>query len=170
MPHWDRPPERDPFRFDRFKPAIHRVESVGYDQRAGEVLDYLQRSLGQSKFLRIKYGLIDAQGTLDRLSRLESGWDSYGAEPPGPEAIRSSKEVLDQLAGDLILPSTIVPSAEGCVSIYFMTGDRTAFVESNNQGGQALVMYDRNGDVNVLEIGLDISSSEVGGRILAYLG
>lgn len=170
MPHWDKPRERDPFRFERFKPAIHRVESVSYGQRTGEVLEYWQRSLGQSKFLRVKYGLIDAEGTLDRLSRLESGWDSYGAAPPGPEAIQLSKEVLNQLAGDLILPSTIVPSAEGGVSIYFMTGDRTAFVETNNEGVQALVMYDRNGALDVLEIGRDISPSEVGGKILAYLG
>jgi hypothetical protein len=51
---------------------------------------------------------------------------------------------------------SIVPSAEGGVSIYFMAGHRTAYVESYNQGSQALVMYDENGDVEVLEIGRDM--------------
>jgi len=36
-------------------------------------------------------------------------------------AVRASKEILEELAGALILPSTIVPSAEGGISIYFMT-------------------------------------------------
>ncbi len=47
---------------------------------------------------------------------------------------------------------------------------RTVYVESYNQGFQALVMYDQDGNAEVLEIGRDIPKTDVSGRILAYLG
>ena len=159
-----------PFRPDRFGPAVHRVETPSYNQRTSELRDDWLRRLEQSTFLTIKYGLIDAEGALDRISNLERNWDTYGAEPPSANAIRAAKEILEELAGALILPSTIVPSAEGGVSIYFMTSHRTVYVESYNRGSQALVMYDHNGSAEVLEIGSDIPRADVSGRILAYLG
>jgi len=159
-----------PFRPDRFGPAVHRVETPSYNQRTSELRDDWLRRLEQSTFLTIKYGLIDAEGALDRISSMERDWDSYGAEPPNANSVRASKEILEELAGALILPSTIVPSAEGGVSIYFMTGHRTVYIESYNQGSQTLVMYDHNGNAEVLEIGRDISRADVAGRILTYLG
>ncbi len=84
--------------------------------------------------MTIKYGLIDAEEALDRISNMERDWDSYGAEPPSANAIRASRETLEELASALILPSTIVPSAEGGVSFYFMTGHRTVYVETYNRG------------------------------------
>jgi len=170
MPAVQMPPERDPFWHDRFIPAICRVETGNYSQRTRELRDDWFRRRDQSTFLTIKYGLIDAERALDRISNMERDWDSYGAEPPSADAVRASKEILEELAGALILPSTIVPSAEGGVSIYFMTGRRTVYVESYNQGSQALVMYDNNGDAEVLEIGREIPRADVSGRILAYLG
>lgn len=170
MPAIQMPPERDPFRLDRFKTAIHRVETASYNQRTGELRDDLTRWRVQSTFLTIKYGLIDAEAALDRISKMERDWDSYGAEPPDANAVRASKEILEELAGSLILPSTIVPSAEGGVSIYFMTGHRTVYIESYNQGSQTLVMYDQDGTAEVLEIGPDIPRTDVADRILAYLG
>jgi hypothetical protein len=101
---------------------------------------------------------------------MEGNWDSYGAEPPGANAIRAAKEILEEFAGAQILPSTIVPSAEGGVSIYFMTGHRTVYVENYNQGSQTLVMYDQNGNAEVLEIERDIPRAAVSSRVLAYLG
>ena len=168
MPAAHIPPESDPFRFERFKPAIHGVETPNYNQRTGEFRDDLFSRRKQSVFLRIKYGLIDAKGELHRISSMEPDWDSYGAEPPSAEAIRASQEILEELAGALILPSAIVPSAGG--GVYFMAGDRTVYVESYNQGSQALVMYGQHGNAEVLEIGRDILRSDVGGKILAYLG
>ena len=164
------PPERDTFRFDRFRPAIHRVETPNYNERIGELLEDWWRRQEQSIFLKLKYGRIDAGLELHRISNLEADWDSYGAEAPSATAIRASQEVLEELAGALILPSTIVPSAEGGVSIYFMTGDRTVYIENYNQGSQVLVMYDRHGNTEVLEVGRDIVRADIGGKILAYLG
>jgi hypothetical protein len=50
-----------------------------------------------------------------------------------------------------------------------MSGQRTVYVESYNHGTQVLVMYDQEGNADVLEIGRDIPLDEVGTRILAYL-
>jgi hypothetical protein len=120
--------------------------------------------------LRIKYGLIDAERELDNISNMASDWDSYGAEPPSPAAILASRQILNELAEKLILPSSIVPSAGGGVSIYFMRGDRTAYIESYNEGSQALVMYDDEANTEVLELGRDIDRDAAGSRILAFLG
>jgi hypothetical protein len=170
MPAAQTPAEHDPFRFDRFPPAIHEVETENYKRRTGEIRDDLSRMLAQSTFWTIKYGLIDAERELDRISNMEPDWDSYGAEPPSDKAIRATRETLKELVGDLLLPSAIVPSAEGGVSIYFMSGNRTAYIETYNQGSQALVMYDQQGNTEVLELGNDINRVAVGRRILAYLG
>jgi hypothetical protein len=158
-------PPHDPFQLDRFKP----VETKNYNDQTGELRDYLSRRLKQSAFLKIKYGLINAQRELDKISNLETNWDSNGAAPPSADSIQASREILDELAGDLILPSTIVPSAEGGVSVYFMTGNRTAYVESDNQGSQVLVLHDQDGDTEVFELGQDIQRTEVSNRIVAYL-
>jgi hypothetical protein len=164
------PPAQGPFRIERFVPAIQRVETPSYNLRLGELQDDWRRRLEQSPFLQIKYGLIDAEGALDRISRLQTDWDSYGAEPPGAGAIQASREILTELAGDLILPSAIVPSASGGVSIYCMTGPRTAYIEVYDEGTSALVMYDQSGNAEVLEVGSEILRSGVGRRILEYLG
>ena len=151
MPTLQMPPDHAPFRPDSFRTSIRQVQTSNYNKRVREIGDQLSGSREQSTYLTIKYGLIDALEALDRISGMEKNWDSYGSEPPSADAIRASKETLDQLAGELLLPSTIVPSAEGGVSIYFMTGSRTAYVESYNQGSQSLVMYDEDdGSVEVL--------------------
>ncbi len=164
------PPEHDPFRFDRFLPVIPRLRRRTISGALGRSGMTCRRRLAQSTFWTIKYGLIDAERELDRISNMEPDWDSYGAEPPSDNAIRATRETLKELAGDLLLPSAIVPSAEGGVSIYFMSGNRTAYIETYNQGSQALVMYDQQGNTEVLELGNDINRVAVGRRILAYLG
>lgn len=125
-----------------------------------------------STFLTVKYGLIDGEGELDRISRLEGNWDSYGAEPVSREALAASRQILKELAATLILPSAIVPSAGGGTSIYFIRGDRTAYIENYNDGTQALVMYggpDGADTAEVLEVGEDIRSIDVGNRIARHL-
>jgi hypothetical protein len=128
------------------------------------------KTLERSTFLTIKYGLIDGEKELDRISRLGPNWDSYGAEPPSANAVRASREILNELAGALMLPSAIVPSASGGISIYFIRGDRTAYIENYNDGTQALVMYgDDQEAAEVLEIGVDVRPEELSNRISRHL-
>lgn len=154
---------------DRFVPAIHRVETANYAELLREWSNMFSQRLSQSTFLTIKYGLINVEQELNNVSELQRGWDSYGAEPPTAEAIAASRTILRELAGALICPSAIVPSAEGGVSIYFIKDNRTVYIENYNDGAQALVTYDRSGHTDVFEIGTDIPSADVGNRISRYL-
>ena len=147
---------------DRFVPTVLETR----DQVGRAWLKTLERST----FLTIKYGLLDSEKELDRISRLEGNWDSYGAEPPSADAVRVSKEILKELAGALMLPSAIVTSASGGVSIYFMRADRTAYIENYNDGTQALVTYgDAQEAPEVLEIGVDVRPEELSNRISRHL-
>jgi hypothetical protein len=170
MPSAQLPPPIATLRLDGFGPEIQRVETQNYDQLTKRILNNLLEMFNQSAFLTVKYGLINAEKELDRLSGMELNWDSYGAQPPSAAAIQNSREILRELSGALILPSTIVPSAEGGVSAYFMSGNRIAYIETYNGGSQALVMYDQRGETEVLEIERDIPKADVSARILAYLG
>jgi len=142
---------------DKIPPIIRYEHTPSYD-------------LNQSAFLRVKYGLIDANTRLDWISKLQKNWDSYGAEPPSQKAIEASRQILAELAPQLILPTTIVPSADGGVSTYFIVAQRSAYIETYNDGSQALVLYDRAGHSDVLEIGSELPVSAVGEKILGYLG
>src|SRR6266852_3425578 len=109
---------------DRFVPAIRRVETSNYAELLREWSNMFSQRLSQSTFLTTKYGLINVEQELDNVSELQHGWDSYGAAPPTAEAIGASRTILRELAGALMCPSAIVPSAEGGVSIYFIKDDR----------------------------------------------
>lgn len=155
--------------FDGFGQEVHRVATESYSTRTDELRRVWSRMLSQSAFLTIKYGMIDAERVLTRMSGLDNNWDSYGAEPPTAEAIQASRLILAKLYEALIRPSTIVPSASGGISIYFFSGDRSAYIENYNDGAQALVMYDRQGSTKVLELGRDIQSELVATTISSYL-
>jgi len=145
------------------------VQTDNYRPTATQALAVWVEKRSQSTSLRIKYGLMDAESELSRLSVLRSNWDSYGADAPSAQAIDAARIILNELAATLIRPSTVVASASGGVSIYFMHGNRTAYIENYNDGSQALVMYDQNGSTEVLELGIDLDRAEVGGRILRHL-
>jgi hypothetical protein len=159
-------PYPGPCETSRLLPPIRRPqpETISLDDLLREGF-----KTSGSAFWTIKYGLTHAEQELDGLGNLAQNWDSYGAEPPSREAIQASRTVLAELAGALILPSTIVPSASGGVSIYFMSGDRTAYIESYNDGNQALVMYGEHEPPEVLELGTEIQPHDLGHRITTYL-
>jgi len=153
------------------KPPVFHVETQNYNEKTSEIWSDWRRRLGQSTFLSVKYGLNDAEAMLDRVGTVQYNWDSYGSEPPSIDAIQAARQMLAVLAEAMVLPTTIVPSAEGGVSIYFMTGgDRTVYIETYNNGSQALVMYDQDGNTEVSEIGREVAESDVASRILDYLG
>ena len=170
MPVLQPPPPSNELRLDRYLPAHQITAETSCKVEPGELL-----KLNNSAFLSVKYArinrLVNEEHELERISRLAPDWDSYGAEPPAQESINSAKSILGLLAGVQVLPSSIVPSAGGGVSIYFVKGDRTAYVENYNNGSQALVMYDDQGFTEVLEIGngSDLLPGEVSDRIVRFL-
>src|SRR6266481_506682 len=83
--------------FDRFGPGLRRVETENYSQRTDELARDWRKMISQSAFLRIKYGMIDAENELEAISHLTADWDSYGAEAPSPAAISAAKSILEKL-------------------------------------------------------------------------
>jgi hypothetical protein len=136
----------------------------------GHVEADLQKWLNGSQFLTIKYGMINSEEILQRLSHLSPNWDSYGAPSPNANAVQASREVLKHLAENHILPTSIVASAEGGIAIYFMRGERSAYIESDNEGDQTLVLYGRQIPTEVLEVETEIPRTDISARLLRFLG
>ncbi|MEQ1946443.1 MAG: hypothetical protein ABL995_04605 [Bryobacteraceae bacterium] len=141
------------------------LRSIATETLQGNIADWFT----STPFLTIKYGLIDADEQLRRLSSLVDNWDSYGAPAPSPLSISKAKSVLQTLCTNLIRPSTIVASASGGISIYFLNGEKSAYIENCNDGEQVLVMYDQRSTTDVLEIGTDIQIDDIARHLTRHL-
>lgn len=82
-----------------------------------------------------------AEQKLNDMASLAPNWDSYGAQPPNPEARVRAREILIVLQGLSLPPSAIVPSSEGGVAICFLESGRYADIECLNTGEILAVTY-----------------------------
>jgi hypothetical protein len=89
---------------------------------------------------------------LERLAKLEMGWDSYDAEPPNTVSLYWAKQILEILFDMNFCPMKIVPSAENGVGIVFRKGDRYADVECFNTGEIVAVTNTRSTESEAWEI------------------
>jgi hypothetical protein len=107
---------------------------------------------GSSKFLERQRRFELLKRSLIGLTSLSQGWDSYDSQPPSTAATRSAVNFLRKLYDGPLLPSSIVPSAEGGVALYFLSGDRNAYAEFRNSGELVLALYDHETDPIVREL------------------
>ena len=84
------------------------------------------------------------QAALRKLEALEADWDAYGAPPPNLLARTNANFVLDRAFHLGVVPTTVLPSAEGGVFIGFDgPAGRRANVECFNDGtGYAATVAD----------------------------
>ncbi|MDZ4820638.1 MAG: hypothetical protein SGJ20_16865 [Planctomycetota bacterium] len=73
-----------------------------------------------------------ANKALDKLKLLEDDWDSYGADAPNLQSIRTARIVLYVAAEMGFEPISIDASVEGGVCISWLNGDRYGDIESFN--------------------------------------
>lgn len=78
--------------------------------------------------------LLVAKQTIDTLSTLDAGRNSYAADPPNASALYWARKILDILSNSGVAPAKIVPSAEGGVGICFIAKNKYADVECLNSG------------------------------------
>lgn len=73
---------------------------------------------------------------LDSFRSLQTGWDSYEAEPPNETALENARQVLLLfIESESSLPIRVAPSAEGGVALIFSKGDsKYADIECFNDG------------------------------------
>ena len=86
---------------------------------------------------------------LTQLSKLDEGWDSYGAAAPNQSAIDSTLEVLNNLASEDLQPSSIDASVEGGICISFQTKGHYGDIECFNSG-EIFAVTSKNGEDTVV--------------------
>ncbi len=119
------------------------MRSFGVDPgRFSEYLRYLQMI---PKFEWLKE-------TLAEMTALGTNWDTYGAEPPGRNALSRADEILLMLRRSSLLPTKVVASSEGGVAICFIEGDRYADIECLNTNETLAVTYKGTDEPVVWEI------------------
>jgi hypothetical protein len=107
----------------------------------------LTRSSESSEFLTRMRLLAERRQEVESLARLQDNWNSYGSPAPTPASISSAKGTLSLLQRVLLVPSKVLPSAEGGVALTFLSETRNrAVIESLNNGESFILMYDLDGN------------------------
>lgn len=71
---------------------------------------------------------------LDKMRRIEHGWDGYGAPAPSDAAILNAEGFMSHLQKKNLNPSRVAPSVVGGVGITRKKGKRRVYVEFFNDG------------------------------------
>jgi hypothetical protein len=93
------------------------------------------------KDLQLKPKFDQAEQALKDMAKLMPNWNSYGAAPPSRETRDRAAETLVSLQRLSFLPTKVVPSSEGGVTIFFIREDRYADIEFLNTGEMLAVTY-----------------------------
>lgn len=160
------------FRRTRQSVAVYRQCDPGTSV-IRELYDFLARqvseSTSQSAFLRSSAAFAHLRTVLEEAITIQPDWNGYQAPSPDTEAVRAASAFLDALEDNNLVPTTIVPSAEGGIAIYFNDGGRTAYVEYGNEGDVVLGMYADTGEPQVLDVTAWPSSNDAIAAIRGYL-
>jgi hypothetical protein len=105
-----------------------------------------------SEFLERQRRFQFLEKSLLGLMSLAQGWDSYDSEPPSSLATSLASAFLSKLCAESLLPSSIVPSAEGGTALNFVRGDRNAYAEFRNSGELIIALYDHKLEPMVAEL------------------
>ena len=79
-----------------------------------------------------------AEKTLNRIAKLESNWDGYGAGPISPAVIREARELIATIAEHIDQTPTIVPTSRGAIQLEWHGGSRCLELEFESQ---AMIHY-----------------------------
>lgn len=99
--------------------------------------------------------LCEVAAKLKQLSRLSAGWDGLGAPAPSATAVLAAADILRACAHGQLVPTGVVPSAEGGIGVTFRRGSLYADIECFNDG-DILAAFDRGtGTPEVWPVGPD---------------
>ena len=82
---------------------------------------------------------------------LKRNWDSYGAPAPNQLSLSLASQLLASLKFETLMPTALVPSAEGGIALYFIANEKTSYIEFRNSGEAISAMYDLESDPVVEE-------------------
>jgi hypothetical protein len=90
--------------------------------------------------------------SLSRLVSVPNNWNMYGAPAPSAASIEIARRVLESLQVESLLPSRVLPSAEGGIAFIFLSNtDNRAVIESLNSDEAFILLYDRAGNSKTLD-------------------
>jgi hypothetical protein len=96
--------------------------------------------------------------SLDAISLLPHGWDSYSAPAPSVVAVRHAKVLVKEADQFGMLPARVEPSVMGGVGVTFSSGNREAVIEFYNKGSaHALFTDEVAGDMRTEPISTDLA-------------
>jgi hypothetical protein len=122
-------------------PTISRYDELTSYQDCGSTL-----ADQANAFSPAQRELQDALAQLQALRKLSVGWDGYAAPAPADSAFRDARRVIERAIGEhLLIPSFVLPSAEGGIGIGFRSGGRYADIECFNSGETLALTSDGNG-------------------------
>jgi hypothetical protein len=128
----------------RRHPAIYReVPSSGQNVSllTNQIFrDQLVSSSQKSRYLELEQGLNVLRDELVNLRHLGPDWDSYGAPAPNAAAFAAADAALRTLRLMNVLPTRILPSADGGVGMLFTEGEQYAHIEFENSGDTWVLM------------------------------
>jgi hypothetical protein len=89
----------------------------------------------------VEYVVANLIGTFDSFreklhsaASLPKSWNTYGSEPPNGSARTFALTVLQGLEKESLVPSRLLPSGEGGITISFVSRGRRAMLEIYNTG------------------------------------
>jgi hypothetical protein len=109
--------------------------------------------------------------SLDALSTLENGWDSYSAPAPNATAIENAKALVNEADSLHTTPERVEPSAMGGVGVTFSADKREVVIEFYNRGtAHALFSKDSTGTMHTLAVSTDpVGYRSIIGEVRKYL-
>jgi hypothetical protein len=120
----------------------------------------LARSTDSSEYLTRFRLFEERKQEIDNLILVGSDWNSYSSPSPSLEAMDAAKHILDKLQGISLLPTRVLPSAEGGVAMVFLSsGINRAVAEALNNGETFVLLYDLNGNNQTIDWGTSTSEN-----------
>jgi len=91
---------------------------------------------------------------LNNLYLVPENWNGYGSPKPSAASIEASRSILNSLWGEAIMPEKVLPSADGGVSLVFLSdSDNRAVIEALNEDETYVLLYDKQGNSRTLAWG-----------------
>lgn len=90
--------------------------------------------------------------SITELSFLNDNWDSYGAPKPESAAIKNANAILSPLSEAQFEPAKIMPSVEGGICFLFVSGNKYADIECDNDGDIIAGMSDRKNEPVIWQV------------------
>ncbi len=127
------------------------------------------RSMGASQLLTNACEVDRMRELVWSFRDLPQNWNEHCSPVPSSEAIAATSRVLQSIKFSVVVPERVQPSADGGIALtYVGKGLNRAMIEVLNEGEQYAVLYDTEGNAEVLDLDLQ-APLPVLNRLAAHL-